>query len=325
MTAAAEIIRREVEAALPPSHRPLAQWSPPRAREWSWHFDAVGGGTRLLVKVSRWEGVDTLERALAEGAQADTAGEFAALQAIADAVERSGDEGLAAVRPVAYVPAVNAVVLEWLEARPLSSALRRTTSPWVAGALLERTGRWLRVAQVAMGPIALEPIDVLTAPSGRDDGLAGFRSPPPGFDDAAALVAAMGRRLGGRSTPTGTTHGDFSMRNILVTGDGRVAVIDPNRYRGPVLRDPARLSGELLVGRARLVTGGLLPGAARVGRWVEHLMTGFGDHDAEVFAYERAVAVLERWRAAEGRPGVSRLAVKANRRLFRSTVSRLGA
>ena len=31
-----------------------------------------------------------------------------------------------------------------------------------------------------------EPIDVLRAPSGGDDGLAGFRSLPPGFDDAAA-------------------------------------------------------------------------------------------------------------------------------------------
>lgn len=326
MTTASESIRRQVEAALPAQYRPLDSWSAPRTREWSWHIDATGAGSRLLVKISRWEGVETLEKAMAAGAQRDTEGEFAAMVSIAEAVERSGDEGLAAVRPVAYVPEVNAIVLEWLEASPLGARLTRAASARTARTLLERAGRWLRVGHEALGPSIVGPLDGHAAWSGWQAAIARMSRVPRGLREGAEVVAGVGERLHGRPTRSGTIHGDFSLRNVLVTGDGRVAVIDPNRYQGPLVVDPATLAAELMVGRWRLATGGTFPGTARIHRWVRWLLDGYGDHDAEVFAYECAVAVMGRWLALEAytSPG-RRLAVAANRRLFRYEVARLAA
>ena len=325
MTAAGRI-RHEVLGSLPARYRPLEGWSGPRRRDWSWQFDAVGGGTRLLIKVPRWAGVETLDDAVAAGPQPDTQGEFAALSAMAAAVAGSGDRRLAAVQPVVYVPGVNAVVLEWLDAIPLAARLGWTVPAATAGSLLGRTGAWLRVCHDAIGAWVLEPFDGRAAAAAWRGAVDSLPGSPSGIAQAAERVAVAARRLDGHPVQVGTIHGDFSLRNVLVTGDGRVAVIDPNRYRGGAMADPARLAAELVLGRARLLTGGLLPGSARVRRWVGAFMEGYGRHDESVFAYEWAAASLRRWLDLEaGMTGARRVVLAADRHLFKSEIGRLAA
>jgi len=322
VTDAAAAVRDEVERALPSSRLPLTGWSAPRAREWSWHFDAVGGGGRLLVKVPRWEGVDTLEAALAAGPQEDTAGEFSSLQSVFDAVARSGDPGLAAVRPVAYVPAVNAIVLDRLDAVPLVSRLTWSTSVAAGIDVLDRVGRLLRLLH-GIGGFVDAPFDGRSAAARLRERFAGG---PAAIQIVGESVARMAERLDGRAVATGTIHGDFSRRNILVTRDDRVAAIDPNRYTGSAASDLAHLAAELVLGRSRLVTLGLVPGAVRVHRWVAALVDGYGPHDEAFFEYEWAVEGLARWIDLEqGRSGPAGLLVTVNRRLFRSEIARLVA
>lgn len=323
MTGPSDVIREQVELALPARYRPLTRWAGPRQRDWSWHFAGVGGDIRLLVKVPRWEGVRTLDGALAVGSQADTAAEFAALGAIADMVASGGDTGLVAAQPVVYVAPVNAIVLEWLDAVPLGSRLRRPGSGAAAAAIVTRAGRWLRLFH-ERGGLDDHPFD---SPGAGWRELAGSpRRRPRTLEEARESVAGMAGRFAGRVVPTGTIHGDFSLSNVLVTVDGKVAVVDPNRSRGAALSDPARLAAEILLGRTRLASMGLVPGTSRARRWIDHLMSGYGSHDAEVFAYELAAACLARWVDLEERStGVGRAVLAMDRRLFRSEIARLAA
>ena len=122
---AGDQVRDAVGAAIASSRGEIVEWHGPTARDWSWHFRARARNAEsaLLIKVPRWEGIATLEAALAAGPQSATAAEYSALEQIRGAVSAANDSGLAAIVPVAYVPAVNAVVMEQLEATPLRARL----------------------------------------------------------------------------------------------------------------------------------------------------------------------------------------------------------
>ena len=162
-----------------------------------------------MVKVPRWEEAPTLEAALAAGPQESTRREHATLEAIAAAVAASGDPGLAAVAPVAYLPALNAVVTERLVAGPLRSRLG--SWPGAEGRqveVLRRTGRWLRLYHERVAGAASGRLDgaALAAELG---GVGGGRGASP---FAAALAPWPGRpgngmgprRWSGRGTATST-------------------------------------------------------------------------------------------------------------------------
>jgi len=206
---AAGRIRHEVLDSLPARYRPVEGWSGPRRQDWSWQFDAVGGGTRLLIKVPRWAGVDTLDDAVAAGPQPDTQGEFAALSAMAAAVAGSGDRRLAAVQPVVYVPGVNAVVLEWLDAIPLAARLGWTVPAATAGSLLGSTGAWLRVCHDAIGAWVVEPFDGKATAAAWHGAVDSLHDSPSGIAQAAERVAAAAGRLDGHPVQVGTIHGDL--------------------------------------------------------------------------------------------------------------------
>ena len=324
MTAATDAIRSAIEAAVPARYRPFTRWSGPREREWSWHFDAIGGGVRLLGKIPRWEGIDTLDAALAAGPQPDTQGEFAVLEAISQTIAATGEPGLAAVVPVAYVPSVNAIVAEWLDAVPLQDRVGPMASSAETAELLTRTGRWLRIYHGAFGGWMTEPFDgAAAAASWQLEAVAGDLA--GGLGRAVMEVTAAAERLDGHPIATGTIHGDFTLSNVLVTGDDRIAVIDPNRYRGSAMADPARLAVDLMFGRTRLATAGTVPGEGRVHRRVAAVMRGYGDHDETAFGYESAAASLRKWLDLErhGLGSWQRLALVAGRRMFRTEIARL--
>ncbi len=318
MTGASEAVRSAVAAALPASRRPVTGWSGPHPRSWSWHFGGFAGNARIVVKIPRWEGVDTLEAALDAGPQADTAGEFAALETIARAVAASGDDGLAAVVPVAYVPAVNAIVLEWLEGDPVRTWLGPRVPRAVSDPILAAVGRWIGVYQGAVGDWTAGPFDGAAAAARWRDA-----APSSGLAASLEAVAGLAERLDRREVATGTIHGDLTLSNVLVTPDGRVAVIDPNRYRGTSLDDAARLGGELLAGRSRLLTGGLAPGPDRARGRVAALADGLGEHDPEMFRYALAAACARRWLDLRGRRGPGGLVGSLASRLFRAEITRL--
>ena len=283
-----EAIRAAVGAAVGPSHGAITGWSGPDSRPWSWHFAVRTEGGALVVKVPRWEGIASLEAALAAGPQADTAAEFAALRSIEQMVATSGDAGLAAVVPVAYVSAVNAIVMERLEAASLRSRLG-IGAPNQAEEWFGSLGRWL--GHYHRTGAATDTAFAVVAELERWEGASRLHH---GLRDEVAQARAAARRLEGRIVVTGAQHGDLTLGNVLITADGRVAVIDPNWTTGRHEVDAARILTEALLGRSQLLTFGLRRGTAVVDRWERALVAGHGRLDPAVLAYDRGAEALDR-------------------------------
>lgn len=274
----------------------VASLSGPRRHAWSFQFDLVveasTGRRHLVVKVPRWEEAPTLEAALAAGPQESTRREYATLEAIAAVVAASGDGGLAAVAPVAYLPALNAVVTERLAAVPLRSRL----GPW-AGAegrqaeLLNRAGRWLRLYHERVAGAAPGRFDgaALAVELG---GLAAAAARPP-LQAALTALARQAREREGAPAIVGAGHGDFNLANVLVTGDGRVAGLDPNLVPGPLLQDAAKLLTDLRMRRARAVTLGRA-GRRGLAAAEAAFLEGYGPADSGLLDFLRAVAAARR-------------------------------
>jgi hypothetical protein len=328
-------VRSALEAAVPAWCGPgaeVATLSGPQTHAWSFQFDlavqAPAGGRRLVVKIPRWDEAPTLSAALAAGPQEGTRQEHAALEALAAAVAGSGDPGLAAVAPVAYLPGINAVVTERLQAVPLRSRLGRWPgSEGRQAETLRRAGRALRLYHdsVAAAVAAVLDGEVLAAGLEGDAARLGAGSWPA----ALASLARQARALHGRPARLGAAHGDFNLANVLVTGDGRVAILDPNLVPGPLLADAAKFLTDLRMRRSRALTLGLLGNRGSAAAEAAFL-EGYGPADLSLLGLLRAVASVRRSVEMEQRlaawPAALRLpATPLLRRYPAGESSRLGA
>lgn len=287
-----DVVRAAVSDAVRGRYGPIVRWDGPYPREWSWQFhaDTAGRGpTSLVIKVPKWEETPDLDTALAAGPQEDTRAEFDALTTIRDAVLRSGDAGLAVVVPVAYVPEVNAIVMERLNARPLRSLLGWRRDGDLLGEVFARLGRWLALFH-DLGATDPEPFD------GRGRPVPILPVGSPVLVEASDRLAAVARRLDGVVSDAGTIHGDLTLGNVLVTIDHRVAVIDPNRSSGRPSQDSAHLLTEVRLGRGQLLTAGRLRPPRTVARWRDALVASQPRLDPRVLRHDEAAAAMERWR-----------------------------
>jgi Ser/Thr protein kinase RdoA (MazF antagonist) len=101
---------------------------------------------------------------------------------------------------------------------------------------------------------------------------------------------------------TGAAHGDCNLVNVLVTGDGRVALLDFNLVPGPLLEDAAKLLVALRFRRARVLTLGALGGTG-LAQAEAAFLEGYGPHDADLLRLLRGVAVVRRHLEVSGRLG----------------------
>ena len=325
-------VRAAVAAAVPEWYGPsgrLAFFEGPEAHAWSHQFGALvetaSSRRWLVVKIPRWEGAPTLEAALAAGPQESTRREHATLVALAAAVSAADDPGLATVVPVGYLPEVNAVVTERLDAAPLRARLG-----WWPGAerrqveVLRRAGRALRLYHDR----------VALAASGQFDGALAAGEIEEAADRGLArrepLLALAGeaRRRHGAAVTVGATHGDFNLANVLVTADGRVAVLDPNLVPGPLLADAAKLLTDLRMRRERSLTLGVF-GRRGLRAAESAFLEGYGAAGGEMLGLLRALATVRRGREMTERLAprpaiVRRFATPLLRRYVALELARLG-
>ena len=264
----------------------------------------------------------TLDAALDAGPQVDTTEEFEALEGIRTAVESSGDDGLAAIVPLGYLPSVNAIVMERLDAVPLRSLVGRPRHRRM-GELFERSGRWLKLYHGTVGGAAEASVDPVALTARVLTAVAAV--PVISVDTPAIdrLFQSIGS-LGGRRAVIVRSHGDFSLANVLVTTDRRVASLDPNRYLDLAEADLARCIADMFTLRVRAVSLGRYPTDSMVDAWQGALLAGYGDVDAAVLCVMVAIALVERWADFETAPPsrLRRAALPLMRRMFSTELER---
>ncbi|MCB2223812.1 MAG: phosphotransferase [Actinobacteria bacterium] len=285
-----------------------------RRRAWSCHLTptvtAAGRAVELIVKVPLWEGAPDLQAALAAGPQPGTRAEFETLQAIEAMVAAAGDPGLTVVHPVAYLPAVNAVVTERLPSVPLKAV--RGGRARAAGLAL---GRWLRRFHDEIGGAAEAPFDPAVMDADLGDIAARGRRIGGAAAAAAAALGPAASALAGAPARRAVTHGDLGPSNILVTAGGAVAVIDPNLVEAPVGADAAKLAAALRTPRTRLMAG--LPRGSGLHPVEAAVLEGYGRAPDAVYRFLRRVAVMRRWlEVEESASGVRAAALGGARRVF---------
>jgi hypothetical protein len=288
----------------------LVPGTPVRHRPWSVHLlptvTTPEREIRLVVKVPIWDEAPDLEAAIAAGPQAATLAEFETLRRIEAMV--AGDTRFAAVRAVGHLRDCNALVTERMEGVPLR-ALRRGRS-----AALERLGALARRFHEEIGGAR-----VVTGDQALAARMAAGLAPPSDTPASLAAAGEAARRsaagLAGRRIRLAVTHGDLGPSNVLVTPDGRVALLDPNMVEAPVEDDLAKLAVALRTSRLRLASG--RPGGRRFPP-EEALLAGYGDYDADIYRSCRRIAAVRRWIEIETSTGLlHRMLRRPARRVLR--------
>ena len=281
-----------------------------------------------MVKIPRWPGIEQLQDAIDAGEQPSTVAEFQALKSIAAAVAASGDPGLTMVEPIAYIPEINGILMQRLEARSMQRTLRFGVRRRDLETIFARTGRLVSLIHGI-------------APTGRPADSGGL-----GASVARLAVEAEGvgppelhlllDRLATATTsydsipePFGNLHGDLNMANVLVDQAARVSVIDPNPANGPQLEDMARFLGDIRFPRQRLASGGWLGASAARERWAAEFEAASGAEGEPALPFREAIELARRWLRIEAETsGVRRIALLPARRLlgreFRLRVESLG-
>ncbi|HEX8683674.1 MAG TPA: phosphotransferase [Ardenticatenaceae bacterium] len=267
-----------------------------------------GADTALLVKIPREPGIVTLDGAVkAERWYRATRLEYDTLQAIATTFE--GEEGFCSIRPFAYVPEWNALVMEEMPSQTLKKALlqRRMVlggaEEWQTfETVLNRAGQWLRIFHDRLGNPESEPFDVAGARGEIERELSRLDVATRQQVDARPLRAAFDRALAGLQravVPIATLHGDYNCVNVLVCADGRVSALDMNEsVRGSIYQDLATLLTDLSTRKAIALVYGLTGKGRRLERCSGAVLKGyFGQqpYNREVLNLACALAVVRKW------------------------------
>jgi len=299
-------------------------------RAWSWQIIVRAEGVPhpdLLVKVPRWDDAPTLELAMSADEQPAIIAEFDMLKAIAEAVDDSGDPGLTKVEPIAYLGAINGMLMQHVEGQPLRRSLRLGVNPTKVEALFRRAGHLAAVVH-QIGDPQRRPFDGATA-STMTSGLATQAASiaPAALSDSLRRIAAAAVEMDGADEPIGTVHGDLNLGNVLVDRVGRVALIDPNPTEGPhQLPDIARFVGEVRFEKRRLATAGLMGRITARDRWAAAFEDGSGRGDEPMLAFYQTLELGERWLRIETESrGLRRLGLVPARRLLGRELSQRAA
>lgn len=288
-----------------------------------WGRADMGRPTSFISKTPIWEGADTLVEALRHGEQPGTRAEYEELRRIHQLIDSAEMPGLSAVRPLAYDPDSNTIVMEAFNGRRLDAAWWRPGEAVRIREAFAKVGKWvalrsdIEATEAAFDPDAFErDLDQIAAGS-RDRA------------ELVALCRRLAEELRGRPMLEGRLHGDLTPSNVLVGTGGDVAVIDPNLPRGWVLEDLATMAVSSRVHRWRAVTWGLLPRPSAIEGWEQSLIDGFGSVPEDEWRWAMAWTTLRRWAfASETRWGGgfwARVAGGLIGRRYEAEVDRLSA
>lgn len=258
-----------------------------RAARW-YRYDV--GGTRVFVKVpQRSPGVPGTHRP-----RVLVLPDFSWKHRLEHAWLRRASVLPGAVRSFGLLDDPPALVMEDVEDPTLDRVLSEAS--------LEAAGRWLRSYHDLDADLG-EPVGVALADVESIQELA---------DEFGRVLgpraAAVAGRIADRAdlivqSKTALLHGDFAPSNVFVGSSNVIRPIDPAPRQAPALFDLAYLVTALRASRRALLVPG---GQRRTERLVGALLHGYGDiKDRPAFAALLALAVLDKWAAADARRAVA--------------------
>lgn len=233
--------------------------------------------------------------------------EFEALRLLERRLEEVGDERLRAIRPLAVLEGSGALVMEAFAGRPLArlllgGTLQRRAGPRRPAALADAAGAWLRVLHDTpagdAAPVRQGSPDELVACFTKFGEFLAAAVPSRDFRRTIDIARAAAADIS--LLPVAMSHGDFAPRNILVDGQGRIAVIDLlARWQAPRYEDLAAFLLAMRTSRVNATTSGLLFGRA-IDRLEPAFLAGYFGSDPvplrEIRLFE-LLLLLDKWAA----------------------------
>ncbi|MDQ3857391.1 MAG: aminoglycoside phosphotransferase family protein [Actinomycetota bacterium] len=245
--------------------------------------------------------------------------EYQALCAASHRFRRIGDPHLGAVRPLEYIPEHQAIVMEVIEERTLRQLLWKATrlAAAVKGMELEKAfrhaGAWLREFHQLEAdghyatPLRETRADVQEALTEYTEFLARRLAAPQFFRDVASAAIAHSESVLPEILPRGIGHGDFAPRNIFVSSEGRVTVIDMiGGWRVPIYEDLAYFVTELRTAAPQRLTYGLAVSSNVLTQYENELLAGyFGSERVPhgAMAFFKLLLLLDRWSSVAQKAG----------------------
>lgn len=291
----------------------------------------------VLVKIRRHPKMRTLSEAIAAPAiHRRMREEFESLRVIFDLFDGRAD-GLKAVKPLGFLPALQAIVLEEYDGVTLRVALMRSAGPLARQTSglarhAHNAGLWLRLLHDATTPTADTQSCVERHREEVEPLLQSLAEALPGatVDGLRARFATAAGDLRGVS-PVLRSAEDFTTDNVLCGADEEVAIIDVKLRVAPAYRDLSLLIVHPDSYRHQFLTGGRYFRSAALRDYRRAILEGyFGDDrfDAAELDFYCARNLLEKWLMYErillGHSGIkakiTSLAGKALRRYFRDRI-----
>ena len=145
-------------------------------------------------------------------------------------------------------------------------------------------------------------------------------------DALFAEFTALAEVVNGCEVRYAQLHGDFYLKNILVTPDCKVAVVDfALQQWGPVYFDLAALAAELVEQKLKLGSWGFVMRRQAIMRDMDALLEGYFSGDAferQVFYFSCSVEILVMWVWYEARYASTRGASRTFWRFFQPFIRR---
>lgn len=151
----------------------------------------------------------------------------------------SPTSGIAASKPIAFLPRFDAIAMEWVDAPSLMSKLTQSKGADLARPILE-TARWIRGFH-DLSTITTEIMDtslMMERLTTRLDASPKYSSSKP-ISEALSEIDRLSKQT--MTAPHAVLHGDFTPSNILIGPEATIGIDIWARRRAPVYEDVARM------------------------------------------------------------------------------------
>lgn len=273
--------------------------------------------------------------------------EYEALVAIYNGFEGLKDPRLAAVRPLDFIPDQLAIVMERVQYPNLrqllvkASRIQPRSSRTKLNLIFRNAGYWLRAFHGLAGREHVEiehahRNDFTQLINRLTDSLGKALGDKPFFQALAQKISAEARQTLPDSLPVGIKHGDFALRNLLISPNGCVTGLDTQaRLRTSIYEDISYFLVSLTTTWPQVLSQGLVFDSVLLKQYENEFLSGYFEEDPvphELIRLYKIKMLLDKWHARAfygGQPisrrrfGPQRLGKFLTHRFFRSNTKRL--